>query len=168
MKNALLKTKTAKAAGIVALALVAIAGVVTGREKPALELIEPKAAKTETNAVAAADLDLEKLQRNAAAPTGADPFAPRSFAPAVRQAARAASAPAEPTAPPLPFAYLGRLTQDGKTEVYVLRGDELISVAAGQKIDEQYRVEALSESSIVFTYLPLKTRQSIELVQAGG
>jgi hypothetical protein len=112
-------------------------------------------------AAAAPAIDLAKLRRGEADAPQNDPFAPRNFAPARQEAA--AAAPQGPKgAPPLPFTYVGWLTQDGKTEVFVARGDELISIAAGQKIDAQYRVDSISDSRIGFTYLPLKTRQSLE------
>ena len=172
MKIALPRTQAAKGATAIAVTLIAIAGVVTGREKPALEIVEAKQPKAETVA-AERQIDLEKLQRSASAALGVDPFAPRSFAP---RPARQAGAPGEgngaaaqpPAAPALPFTYFGRLTENGKTEVFVMRGDDVISISAGQKIDDEYRVDAVSESSIVFTYLPLKTRQSIELGEANG
>ena len=65
-------------------------------------------------------------------------------------------------APPLPFQYFGRLTENGKTEVYVMRGDELITLAPGQKIGD-YRVEQIADASISFTYLPLKMKQTLDL-----
>jgi len=68
-------------------------------------------------------------------------------------------------APPLPFRYMGRLTENGKTEVFVLRGEDIVSIAPGQKIDADYRVERITETAISMTYLPLKTRQSLELAQ---
>jgi hypothetical protein len=43
-----------------------------------------------------------------------------------------------------------------------MRGDELLTIAAGQNIGE-YRVDKVSEASIAFTYLPLKTKQTMEL-----
>jgi hypothetical protein len=95
----------------ITLGLVAAASVVTGREKPALEVVP---------------------------------------------------------APALPFSYFGRLTQNGTTEVFVMRGDELISIAAGRNIDAEYRVEAITPSVIRFTYLPLNTRQTLELDEAGA
>jgi hypothetical protein len=70
--------------------------------------------------------------------------------------------PPAPSAPALPFRYFGKLTQDGKTEVYVMRGDELVSIAAGRNIDDEYRVESISDTAIGFTYLPLKAKQSLE------
>jgi hypothetical protein len=167
MKNAWLKNPSVRRAAIVVLALVTAAGVVAGREKPALERVEPRASRAE-KAAPVPEIDLARLKRAEAAAPHADPFAPRSFAPPPpeRQAVAAAAQP--PTAPPLPFAYAGKLTQEGRTEIFVLRGEELISIAAGQKIDAEYRVEAISESQIAFTYMPLKARQSLELDEAGG
>ena len=148
----------------IAVALVAAASMVAGREKPAIEVVESRPSQIQKT-VTAPEIDLAKLRRaEADAPQG-DPFAPRSFAP-VQQAAAPQAAPQG--APPLPFTYAGWLTQDGKTEVFVKRGDELISIAAGQKIDDAYRVDAIGKSSIRFTYLPLKTRQSLELDEEHG
>ena len=152
-----------RAAGI-AIGLAALAGVVTGREKPSVELAAAKPARQE--APVAADIDLSKLERPGIPAAQADPFVPRSFAPPPRTAR--AEAAEKPVAPPLPFTYVGRLTQDGLTEVFVTRGDELISVAAGRNIDAEYRVDSISASRIAFTYLPLKTKQSLELEEAGG
>jgi hypothetical protein len=167
MKISILKRDFPKRAAVIAVALAAAAGVVAGREKPALEIVETKSPRIEQTA--AVDIDLDKLNRADAVAPRNDPFAPRSFAPPpVRQAAASAAAPAAPTAPPLPFVYLGRVTANGKTDVYVVRGDELIDIMAGRQIDDEYRVDAISESSISFTYLPLKMRQSLELPEAGG
>jgi hypothetical protein len=153
-----------KRAAVIAVVLIAVAGVVTGREKPALEVVESKAPRIEQ--AAAFDFDLDRLDRTQASAPQNDPFAPRSFAPPP-VAAQAAPA-AAPSAPPLPFKYVGKLTANGSTEIFVLRGDDLISIAPGQKIDAEYRVDAVSETRIAFTYLPLKTRQSIDLAEADG
>jgi hypothetical protein len=165
MKLALLKREMPKRASAIAVALIAAASVVAGRERPAAEVVEPKAARAENPAPAAAvEIDLARLQRApaGAAVPGDDPFAPRSFARAPAAAAPAARAEAPKGPPPLPFAYAGKLIHDGRTEVFVQRGDELISIAAGQNIDAEYRVDSISDSSIGFTYLPLKKRQSLE------
>ena len=65
-------------------------------------------------------------------------------------------------APPLPFAYFGRLTENGKTEVFVMRGEELLAIAPGQTLGE-YRVDSVGDKSITFTYLPLKTQHALDL-----
>ena len=163
MNLAFLKTDLPKRATLAVLALVLVASVVTGREKPSLAVVE-KVSRIETKVEVGDDIDLSKLERSAAqgAPQN-DPFARRSFAPPVQQVASAE--PAKPLAPPLPFRYMGRLIENGKTEVFVLRGDDIISIAPGQKIDADYRVDAVTETAIRMTYLPLKTRQSLELAQ---
>jgi len=135
-------------------ALVLIVGVVAGREKPALELVQERAPK----AVADDGIDLSKLRREDASLPQRDPFA--SMVAKVQAAAPAA--PERPSAPALPFRYFGKLTEKGKTEVFVMRGDELVAVAPGQNLGE-YRVDQVSENRISFTYLPLKTKQTLEL-----
>ena len=137
-------------------AAVLVAGVVAGRERPTVELVENRVA-----VVRAADdgINLDKLRRNEATLPLNDPFAMRNFAP--RQEPQPVQQ-AKPTAPPLPFKYFGKLTEGGKTETFVMQGDDLISIAAGQKIGE-YRVDKISEASIAFTYLPLRTQQTLDL-----
>ena len=164
MRIAFLKRDIPKRPAAIALALIAAAGMVAGRERPAIEVVEPRAAQVE-KAPSTPEIDLAKLERREGAAPGNDPFAPRSFAPAPQQEAAAPQAPKG--APPLPFAYAGKLTQDGRTEIFVVRGEELISIAAGQKIDAQYRVDSITESKIRFTYLPLKTRQVLDREEAG-
>ena len=157
-------------ATVIALGLVTAASIVIGREKPALEVVESRPARAK-NTAAAPEIDLDKLKRIAAADAPQnDPFAPRSFAPAprARAGASAAAAPAPRTAPRLPFTYAGWVSQDGKTEVYVQRGEELISIAAGQKIEPDYRVDSITDSSIGFTYLPMKTHQALARVEPEG
>jgi hypothetical protein len=157
----------AKRAAAVVVALLAVAGVVAGREKPTVELIEARAPRV----AAAAELEIrvEKLRRTEASLPQIDPFARRSFAPAAQAVAAAApAAPAAPVAPPLPFKYFGKLTEKGQTEVFVMRGDDLISLIAGQKIDNEYRVDRITESTLSFTYLPLNTQQSMDLPVTSG
>ena len=156
-------------ASAIAVVLLAAASLVIGREKPVLEVVESSPARTRTTA-AAPEIDLDKLRR--AAPADApqsDPFAPRNFfAPAPRARASAAATSAPKGAPPLPFSYVGWVSQDGKTEVYVLRGEELISIAAGQKIEPDYRVDSITDSSIRFTYLPMNKRQVLARAEPEG
>jgi hypothetical protein len=142
---------------VVAAAVLA-AGVVAGRERPALELVQERAPRAAAAVAVEDGIDLEKLNRGESSLPQTDPF--KNFA--EERAPVKVSAPEKPVAPPLPFQYFGRLTEGAKTEVFVMRGDELISIAAGQKLGE-YRVDQVSEATIAFTYLPLKTRQTLEL-----
>ncbi|RDJ97738.1 hypothetical protein [Paraburkholderia lacunae] len=67
---------------------------------------------------------------------------------------------APPTAPPVPFTYLGELdAKAAKPQVFLSSGDRLLIVSPGEVVDEQYRVESISENEVVLTYLPLNERQ---------
>jgi len=146
-------TSWQKNAAIIAAAVTVAAGVVAGREKPAVEILHERAAKP----VADDGIDLEKLRRPEATLPQNDPF--KGFQESRPQVAAAAE---KPSAPPLPFRYFGRLTENGKTEVFVMQGDELLTIAAGQKIGD-YRVDQIADASISFTYLPMKTKQTLDL-----
>src|SRR4051812_16262416 len=169
MKLAFLKRHIPKRPAIaMAVALVSAASILIGREKPAPEVVNSSAARTE-NTAAAPEIDLDKLGRARADAPQNDPFARRNFAaPAPRAQASAAATSAPKAAPPLPFTYVGWVSQDGKTEVYVLRGEELISIAAGEKIEPDYRVDSITDSKIRFTYLPMKTHQVLARAEPEG
>jgi hypothetical protein len=140
-------------------AVVLVAGVVAGRERPTLDLIQESATENTRARAAQADdgIDLDRLQRGESAAPKADPFAQKDPVPKeTRQAVRE-----KPVAPPLPFQYFGRITENGKTEVFLMRGEELLSVAPGQTLGA-YRVDQVGAGSIAFTYLPLKTKQTLD------
>lgn len=71
-------------------------------------------------------------------------------------------APAK-AAPALPFRYVGRLLQNGKLEVLVMRGERLYTIAVGDRIGDDYVVERIGSATISFLYLPLKLKQSMDL-----
>lgn len=66
-------------------------------------------------------------------------------------------------APPLPFRYVGRVVQNGKAELLLLRGVRLHTIAEGDEIDGEYRVERITGAAIQFTYLPAGSRQQLDL-----
>ncbi len=69
--------------------------------------------------------------------------------------------PPKPTAPPLPFTYIGQYTE-GDRSVYLLsRGDLLFPVSIGDTIDRTYHVEGISGGQLTFVYLPLATKQTL-------
>jgi hypothetical protein len=142
-----------KPLGLAVTVLALLASVVAGREKPSVTAAQP---------VAALALDLSKLERGRAEAPAADPFAPKNFNPPAREAQQAAARPAKPEAPPLPFRYLGKLIEDGKLSVFLANGGESVTAKAGERIGD-YSVDSVTESEVQFTYLPLKTKQSLPL-----
>ncbi len=136
-----------------------LASVVAGRERPALDIVQP-AARAAPRAQAALDIDISKLERRTDEGPANDPFSPKSFAP--QQAPAPAAAPEKAGPPPLPFRYLGKMIEDGRLAVFLAQGDESLSVKAGDRIGE-YRVDAVTETEVRFTYLPMKTKMSLPL-----
>lgn len=71
--------------------------------------------------------------------------------------------PPPPTAPPLPFAYLGKKAEDGIWEVYLARGDQTFIVREQTVIDGTYRVDSVKPPTISLTYLPLNQMQTFAI-----
>ena len=65
------------------------------------------------------------------------------------------SPPPPPQPPPLPFTYLGRWVDGGKQTLFLLRGEEPIPIQLGQVLFASWRVDEITDRTVVFTYLPL-------------
>jgi hypothetical protein len=69
-----------------------------------------------------------------------------------------------PTAPPLPFAFLGRYLGDRGTAVYyVTRGDRVYDLKVGDSLDSAYRFDGERDNQLVFTYQPLSVQQMLPM-----
>lgn len=67
--------------------------------------------------------------------------------------------PPQPVAPPLPFTYLGKMTEEGKITVFVSMAGRNFALKGGEIIDGIYAVQSIDAQSVVFNYLPLKSNQ---------
>ncbi|MGH8698612.1 MAG: hypothetical protein ACREVS_19150, partial [Burkholderiales bacterium] len=74
-------------------------------------------------------------------------------------AVRRSLPPPPPQAPPLPFAYLGKMVDGAQTTVFLAASDRNYLARAGDTLDGRYRVESIAEDGLAFTYLPLGTKQ---------
>lgn len=74
--------------------------------------------------------------------------------------------PPKPTAPPLPFSYLGRYQESQAVIIMLVKGDRIYTVSAGEVIENTYRVEGLAGGRVELTYLPLDIRQTIDTGEA--
>lgn len=72
-------------------------------------------------------------------------------------------APVVRRAPALPFAFLGKQLQGGAWQVFLVFGEDIRLARASAVIDGQYRVESIVPPQIVFTYLPLNERQTLDI-----
>jgi hypothetical protein len=152
----------------VALASTLAAARLIGREDgdaPAPSARAGAPAATDTRAAAPA-LELDRLAtRSGGAPAG-DPFHTISWQSLAQQDAARRDAPPPPpppppSAPPLPFAYMGKLVDDGRIVIFLTDGDNSYAVREGDTIDQTYRVDAVTEESVSVTYLPLRQKQRL-------
>ena len=134
---------------------------------------ESRSAVTARGAPAAAnDPDVARARARLEPREGAQPirdaFAPRSWAPAPVEPPRAPvaqepSARAAPVAPPLPYRYLGQLSEQGRTVVFLARGEAPVAGSVGEVLDGTYRIDRIGEAAVEFIYLPLNERQVLQV-----
>ena len=74
--------------------------------------------------------------------------------------------PPKPTAPPLPFTYIGKKLENGNWEAYLARGTETYIVHNKTMIDDTYRAEMIVPPNLTITYLPLKQVQTLTIGDA--
>ncbi len=66
-----------------------------------------------------------------------------------------------PTAPPLPFVYLGKSLSEGIWEVFLAQGERIIIVKNNSLVDGIYRIDAIVPPTMSLTYLPLNQAQQL-------
>jgi hypothetical protein len=66
-----------------------------------------------------------------------------------------------PSAPPLPFTFLGRLSSEEVDAVFLALGDRNLVVREGEIVESTYRVDAISDMRLTFTHLPTGIQQQI-------
>jgi hypothetical protein len=119
----------------------------------------PRKAVAAVSREAATTLNLEKLEQREFAWGSGELFASKSWVPPPAPP----PPPPPPRAPKLPFTFLGRMVEQGKTVVFLNRAQETFTVSAGESFAGTYRVEEIGADTIVLIYLPLKERQSINI-----
>jgi hypothetical protein len=71
--------------------------------------------------------------------------------------------PPKPQAPPVPFSFLGKITEDGETKVVLYRGGRTLTVRHAGPLDDQYQVDEIHDDRLVLRYLPLGVQQVLGL-----
>jgi hypothetical protein len=110
-------------------------------------------------------LNLERLGRAPHNTPHADPFAQKRWTVATVPTPRAVAPPKPrpPQAPPLPFTYIGKAVERGQVTAFLINGENSYLARPGVTLDGKYRVERVDDRAVVFTYLPLGTRQELVL-----
>lgn len=124
---------------------------------------EQKVLKNQTRADddETAQLEIERLQRRKFSAQAGDIFSPKSWVPPPSATKSQQSSP-----PALMFKYLGKVTEGDETRVFLALAERNYVVKAGESIDNQYRLDEVTDHTITFTYLPLGAKQLLST--AGG
>lgn len=71
--------------------------------------------------------------------------------------------PAPPSAPALPYQFLGKKQEGHVWEVYLARGEQTFVAREGQSLEGSYRVDQIRPPTMTLTYLPLNEPQSLPI-----
>jgi hypothetical protein len=88
---------------------------------------------------------------------------PQAVAAPVAGQTAATAPPPRPVAPPLPYTYMGRITEQGQLSVFLTRNGKPYVARPGAVLDGQYRVDAIEPPLLEFTYLPLAQKQTLNI-----
>ena len=137
-------------------------GAETGEQAVAAEPVVRNARPLpmKTDAIEEADL-VERLRRNAVSVSDIDPFRTKSWY--VPPPPPLPTPQLKPAAPPLPFRYMGMLEDQGRTTVYLVRGEESFAVVQGERFADAYRLDKVERGILVISYLPLDTQQTLSI-----
>jgi hypothetical protein len=80
----------------------------------------------------------------------------------------AALPPPPPSAPQLPFSFLGQYHEDDRQVILLMKGERMLLVKAGEVIDGTYRVEGIQGRTLTLLYLPLGVRQTLDVEGSGS
>lgn len=69
--------------------------------------------------------------------------------------------PPPPKPPAVPFAYIGKLEEGERTVYFLVKGDKLYMVKAGEDIDEAYSFDGETGTQLRLTYKPLRVAQTL-------
>ncbi|MDF9618740.1 hypothetical protein P5705_13895 [Pseudomonas entomophila] len=91
---------------------------------------------------------------------------PPTLATVTEQPVVTAPVVATPTAPALPFQFVGRLGDRDDLQVFLQNGEKLYVVRQGDVIEDTYRLDRVSASELNLVYLPLHQPQTLSVGSA--
>lgn len=130
-------------------------------------------ARPSSAAAALPQVEIDRLdglpERRRGSPASADPF-PAEPTPEQREAAaRAAAAAAPPPPPPppqapaVPFRFVGAQEADGVQLVFLEQQQQVHIARTGEVVADGWRLDKLTERSVIFTYVPLNQQRTIPI-----
>ena len=119
-------------------------------------------------------LDVSRLGQRTAAGSERDLFPAVNWAQVAREEEIKRNPPPKPApppppqAPPLPFTYMGRMIEDGKSTVFLIQGDRSLIVRQGETVQGSWRVDAIADQAMTFTYVPLNKQQTLSFAASAA
>lgn len=108
-----------------------------------------------------AQLELERLERRKFSAQAGDLFSRQSWVPPPPPPSKSQA----PVPPPLMFKYLGKVIEGNETQVFLALAERNYVVKVGENIDNQYRVDEVTDHTVTLTYIPLNAKQ---VLSTGG
>lgn len=71
-----------------------------------------------------------------------------------------------PTAPPMPFQFVGRLDDRTDLQVFLQSGEKIYVVRKGDVIDDTWRLEGITDAELNLVYLPMHLSQTLSVGSA--
>jgi hypothetical protein len=71
-----------------------------------------------------------------------------------------------PTAPPMPFQFIGRMDDRTDLQVFLQNGEKIYVVRKGDVIDDTWKIEGISDLELSLVYLPLHLSQTLSVGSA--
>jgi len=158
---------------LVAALLLTVAASVGGNDNRGADVVQADTSKSRVQhrkpdrtdgGEQSADILLDKLKRPALASGGVkDMFAAKTW----YEPPAPAKGHQQPSAPPLPFVYIGMMAESGSgVTVFLGNQDRVYAVKEGDAIESSYRVDEIKAPVMVLTYLPLGVKQTLQIGEA--
>jgi hypothetical protein len=110
---------------------------------------------------------VDQLKRPAFSDTVKDMFLSKSWYVPPPPPKIIAAPPPVPTAPPFTYQYIGKMLEEtNHPAVFLENKSRIFIVRAGDKLDSQYRVDAIDPPVMTLTYLPLDLKQTVQIGEA--
>jgi hypothetical protein len=140
-------------------------------ERGEYEIVQPTRSPEPARVQASADAPADAPHAPVAlarTPIAVDPVAdlfpppPAPPPPPMPQAAPVTARP-KPQAPPFTYSYVGRMEEDGATRLLLARGDVLVIVGPGEKIEGGFRLDRVNDDSITVSHPATGTKRKLSL-----
>ncbi|CAB1369757.1 hypothetical protein [Denitratisoma oestradiolicum] len=138
-----------------------IDGGSTSAQSAVVEALPAHSGRSSLHAVVRSneDSDILALASRQAAAQSVDLFAPKDWTPPLPPPAPAGA----PSAPPLPFMFLGKKLEAEQWQVFLGRDERTYVAVEGDTMDELYRIESIRPPILTLRYLPLQQLQTLSI-----